>query len=111
VTASWHDKKTAKRQTFTVGDQDGAKKLRKVYPDEASARRAAVAERDRLKRAPATLDLTLPLGRPDAMPEARVTVSGYKDQIDATTWLITELTHRLDKGGGYQASLKMEVAA
>lgn len=33
VTASWHDKKAAKRQTFTVGDQNGAKKLRKVYPD------------------------------------------------------------------------------
>lgn len=110
VTANWHDKKTAKRQTFTVGEQDGAKKLRKVYPDEASARRAAVAERDRLKRAPATLDLTLPLGRPDAMPEARVTVSGYKDQIDATSWLITEVTHRFDKSGGYQGSLKMETA-
>lgn len=110
VTATWHDKKGAKRQSFTVGDQDGAKKLRKVYPDEASARRAAIAERDRLKRAPATLDLTLPLGRPDAIPEARVTVSGYKAQIDAASWLITEVTHRLDKGGGYQGSLKMETA-
>ncbi|MDG2513215.1 contractile injection system protein, VgrG/Pvc8 family [Sphingobium yanoikuyae] len=59
VTASWHDKKGAKRQTFTVGKEDGAKKLRKVYPDEASAKRAAIAERDRLKRAPATFDMKL----------------------------------------------------
>lgn len=110
VSASWHDKKAAKRQTFTVGKADGAKKLRKVYPDEASAKRAALAERDRLKRAPATLDLQLPLGRPDAMPEARVTVSGYKDQIDATIWLIAEVTHRLDKSGGYQGNLRMETA-
>jgi hypothetical protein len=110
VTASWHDKKAAKRQTFTVGEAEGAKKLRKIFPDEASARRAAVAERDRLKRAPATLDVTLPLGRPDAMPEARVKVSGYKDQIDATPWLITEVTHRLDTSGGYQGRLKMETA-
>lgn len=110
VSASWHDKKAAKRQTFTVGKEDGAKRLRKVYPDEASAKHAAIAERDRLKRAPATFDTKLALGRPDAMPEARVQVSGYKDEIDATTWLIAEATHRLDKAGGYTTELRMETA-
>jgi uncharacterized protein len=110
VSASWHDKKGAKRKTFTVGKEDGAKKLRKVYPDEASAKRAALAERDRLKRAPATMDVKLALGRADAMPEARVKVSGYKDEIDATTWLISEVTHRLDKAGGFTTDVKMETA-
>ncbi|CCA91303.1 contractile injection system protein, VgrG/Pvc8 family [Novosphingobium sp. PP1Y] len=110
VTASWHDRKDAKRKTITVGKADGAKKLRKVYPDEASAKRAAIAERDRLKRAPATLDLKLALGRPDAYPECRVTASGFKDEIDATTWLISEVTHRLDNGGGYASDLKLETA-
>ena len=110
VSASWHDKKGAKRKTFTVGEEDGAKKLRKVYPDEASAKRAALAERDRLKRAPATMDVKLALGRAEAMPEARVKVSGYKDEIDATTWLISEVTHRLDKSGGFTTDLKMETA-
>jgi len=110
VSASWHDRKGAKRQTFTVGEKDGAKKLRKVYPDEASAKRAALAERDRLKRAPATLDYRLALGRADAMPEARVRVTGFKDEIDATTWLIADVTHNLDKNGGFTTSLKLEVA-
>ncbi|UXC90115.1 contractile injection system protein, VgrG/Pvc8 family [Sphingobium sp. RSMS] len=110
VTASWHDKKGAKRQTFTVGKADGAKKLRKVYPDEASAKRAAIAERDRLKRAPATFDMKLALGRADAVPEARVKVSGYKDEIDAATWLISEVTHRIDKVGGFTTDVKMETA-
>lgn len=110
VSASWHDKKAARRQTFTVGKTDGAKKLRKVYPDEASARRAALAERDRLKRAPATLDLKLAFGRPDAYPECRVKTSGFKSEIDATTWLITEVTHRLDNNGGYGTDLKLETA-
>ena len=110
VTASWHDKKGAKRQTFTVGKADGAKKLRKVYPDEASAKRAAIAERDRLKRAPATFDMKLALGRADAIPEARVKVSGYKDEIDAATWLISEVTHQLDKAGGFTTDVKMETA-
>lgn len=110
VTASWHDKKEAKRQTITVGKADGAKKLRKVHADEASAKRAATAERDRLKRAPETLDMKLALGRADAIPEARVKVSGYKDQIDAATWLIAEVTHRLDKAGGFTTDLKMETS-
>lgn len=64
----------------------------------------------RIKRAPATLDMKLALGRADAIPEARVTVSGYKDEIDATTWLIAEVTHRLDKSGGFVTDLKMETA-
>jgi phage protein D len=110
VTASWHDRKGAARKTVTMGKEEGAKKLRKIYPDEASAKRAAIAERDRIKRAPATLDMKLALGRADAIPEARVTVSGYKDEIDATTWLISEVTHRLDKSGGFVTDLKMETA-
>lgn len=110
VTASWHDRKGAKRETFTVGKKDGAKRLRKTYPDEASARRAAIAERDRLKRAPASLDFSLALGRADAYPEQRVKAVGFKDQIDATAWLITEVTHRLDGSGGFRTDLKMETA-
>lgn len=110
VTASWHDRKGARRKTVTVGKADGAKKLRKVYPDEASARRAAIAERDRLKRAPAMLDVKLALGRPDAYPEARAMASGFKDEIDATTWLIAEVTHRLDNSGGFGTDLRMETA-
>ncbi|MCC2603033.1 contractile injection system protein, VgrG/Pvc8 family [Sphingopyxis yananensis] len=111
VTASWHDRKGAKKQSFTVGKKDGAKRLRKTYPDEASARRAAVAERDRLKRAPASFDMKLAFGRPDASPECRVTVTGFKDQIDGTTWLISDVTHRLDKGGGLTTDIKMELAS
>jgi phage protein D len=108
VTASWHDRAGAKRQTVTVGKADGAKRLRRVYPDEASARRAAEAERARLARAPATLDMRLALGRPDSFPEARVTATGFKPEIDATTWLISEVTHRLDKSGGFRTDLRME---
>lgn len=113
VAASWHDKKSAKRQTFTVGQADGAKKLRKVYPTEDAAKRAAVAERDRLKRAPASLDLRLTLGQPSAMPESKVTVNGFKPDIDGGAWIISEATHRLTggNGGGLTTDLKLETAA
>lgn len=108
VSASWHNRKAAKKQTVTEGPSQGAKKLRKVYPDEASARRAAQAEQRRLQRAPATLDINLALGRADAYPEARVAVTGFKAEIDGTTWLISEVSHRLDKGDGFRTTLKME---
>lgn len=110
VQADWQDRRGAQRQTVTVGAEDGAKKLRRVYPDEAAARRAATAERDRLQRAPTTLDLKLALGRADIIPEARVTVSGYKPDINATTWLVTEVSHRLDKSGGYTTDIRLEAA-
>lgn len=110
VSASWHDRKAAKKHTVTEGKADGAKKLRKVYPDEASAKRAAKAEQRRLQRAPATFNITLALGRADAYPEARATVAGFKPEIDATTWLISEVSHRLDKSGGFRTELKMETA-
>lgn len=110
VTAAWHDKGKGKRQTVTVGKEDGAKRLRKVHPDEASAKRAAQAEGDRLKRAPETLDISSALGRPSAYPETRVTVAGFKPEIDTTTWLIAEVTHRLDKNGGFVSDLRMEAA-
>jgi phage protein D len=108
VTAVWRDKKAAKHKPVTIGKAEGAKKLRKVYSDEASARRAAAAETARLKRAPATFDMTLALGRPDAYPEARAEVVGFKPAIDGTTWLVSEVTHRLDKSGGFISEVRME---
>ena len=110
VTATWHDRKAARRQTVTVGEKDGAKRLRKTYADEASARRAATAERDRLKRAPATFDCKLALGRPDLYVDLRADVSGFKAGIDGA-WLITDVTHSLDRGSGFTTSLKMELPA
>ncbi len=110
VTAYWHDKGEAKRQSVTVGEKQGAKRLRKTFASEAEAQRAAIAERDRLKRMPATLDLQLAFGRPDAYPEQRVKVSGFKPEIDAATWLITEVSHRLDSNSGFTTDLKMETA-
>jgi len=94
----------------TVGENQGVKRLRKTCASEAEAKQAAIAERDRLKRTPASLDLTLALGRPDACPEQRVKISGFKPEIDAITWLIAEVSHRLDSNGGFTTDLRLETA-
>lgn len=109
VTASWHDNGAAKRKTVTSGTKTGSKRLRKVYATEADAKQAAEAERARLKRMPATMDLTLSLGRADAAPEQRVKLSGFKDAINAQSWLITGVDHRLDQSG-FTTAIKLETA-
>jgi Phage protein D len=109
VTASWHDTASAKRKTITTGAADGAKRLRKVYASEPEARRAAEAEHERLKRIPAEFDLTLALGHADASPEQRLTLVGFKPEIDAQKWLITDVSHRLDNNG-FTTDIKCETA-
>lgn len=56
------------------------------------------------------IDFTLALACADAYPEQQVKQSRFKAEIDATTWLITEVSHRLD-GSGFGTSLRMEKAA
>lgn len=37
-------------------------------------------------------------------------ISGFKPEIDAATWLITEVSHRLDSNGGFTTDLRLETA-
>lgn len=107
VTASYHDRKAGKRQTVTAGTEEGAKKLSRVYGSKTEAHRAAHAARGRTARATASLSLTLALGRPDIYPEQMATATGFKAEIDATTWLVSEVTHKLD--GAYTTEIKLEL--
>lgn len=111
VTASWHDRKGAAKKTVSAGAGNGTeRKLARVYPTEAAARKAAAAESKRAGRAPKKLDLTLALGRTDIYPEQRAAAIGFKSEIDAVTWLVAEVEHSLD-AGGYRTALKLELAA
>lgn len=89
---------------------DNIKTLRHNYASRANATRAAKAAWDKLQRGVATFDLTLARGRPDLFAELPARVQGFKAPIDATEWLITKATHRLD-GGGLTTSLEMEIKA
>jgi phage protein D len=108
VTASWHDRKGAKRETVTVGDASNAKRLSRVYGSAAEARRAATAEQGRIGRDPTKFSMTLALGRADLYPDQRVTPSGFKAEIDAQSWLLVEVSHTLDNRGGFTTSIQCE---
>ncbi|MDH7641164.1 contractile injection system protein, VgrG/Pvc8 family [Sphingomonas oryzagri] len=111
VTAAYHDRDAAKQATVTEGKASGAKRLSRVYATKSSAQRAAKAAKSRAARAPASMDLTAALGRADIMPEAQVTVSGFKAEIDATSWIASEVTQSITaQGAGFTTQIKLESA-
>ncbi|MES2339578.1 MAG: phage late control D family protein [Pseudomonadota bacterium] len=114
VEARWHDQDKGERHTVAVGGKGDAggkpRRLRKVFHSEADAMAAASAAASRAKRAEASFDVTLKLGRPDLLPEQPVTPAGFKPTIDARRWLIAELSHSLD-ASGLTTKLKLETAA
>jgi len=111
IEASWHDRKGAKKQTVKVGSGAGeTRRLARTYGSEGAARAAAKAEAGRAARAPRKLDLGLALGRLDLYPDRPVTVSGFKPEIDATRWLLADVTHELLADRGFTSALTLELA-
>jgi uncharacterized protein len=129
VIAKWHDKKSGTQKTVkavkvkrakkakprstpatpatpakpkpttTSGNADNPKTLKKVYPTQAEAKRAADAEWSRIQRAPRKLSLKLALGRPDIGAEQPAVVIGFHPEIDAQDWIVADVTHSLDRSG------------
>lgn len=131
VVAKWHDKKAAQQKTVQVkvrkrkagavpkvatkaanttasGIRDNPKVLKKVFPTEAEANRAAEAEWQRIQRAPRKFSVSLALGRPEIGAEQPASVDGYHPEIDAQDWVVADVAHTLD-GKGLTSSLSFEV--
>ena len=53
-----------------------------------------------------TAMLALRIG-PDLLPETPLTLAGFKPQIDATAWLVSEVAHNFTEQG-YTCSIRME---
>ncbi len=109
VAAAWHDRRHAKQQLVTVGTGE-PRRLARTYASEAAARAAAQAEHRRAARAPRKLVLSLAIGRLEIYPDRPVTVRGFKAAIDATRWLVSEVTHELAAGRGFTTALTLERA-
>ena len=105
--AYWNDTRGAERQTVLAGTEENAKQLRPTYATEDDALAAARAEWQRIQRGLAEFELTLALGRADLLPETPLTLTGFKPQIDATAWLVSEVTHSLNDEG-FTSSIKLE---
>lgn len=109
VQAEWTDPRSAKRHTVTAGeDAEGeTKMLKDLYASRREAQQAAEAELARVQRGEATFSLTLATGQPTLAPQTRMTVSGFKPQIDDTQWLVKSVEHNIGDGG-YTTTVEME---
>lgn len=89
-------------------DSNKMKTLRHTYKTEAYAINAAKAAFDKMRRGIASLSINLADGNALLMPELRVRVSGFKDQIDSSRWIISKVTHNLTTSG-FTTSLELEL--
>ncbi len=113
VRAYWYKSSQAfpsTRASVVIGKENGQglKVLPEHYTSEVEARAAAQAEWQRIQRSQATLSLTLAAARPEFFPERLITLSGFKPEIEDTTWCIARATHTLENGG-FTTSLDLDV--
>ncbi len=108
VKAYWNDTAHAKREEVIAGTEENLKSLRPTYASEEDALAAAQAEWQRIRRGGAQFTLDLAEGRPDLYPETPVWLIGWKPQIEATPWLIVEISHELNDTA-LTTALQMEV--
>ncbi|GEK74224.1 MULTISPECIES: phage late control D family protein [Halomonas] len=108
VVAQWHDEAAAEPREVVAGSNDEPKRLRPTYATQDDALAAAQSEWQRLQRGGASFTLDLAEGRPELYPETPVIANGWKREIDATAWLITEIIHDL-RDRALTSSVEMEV--
>lgn len=82
------------------------RRVRRTYPNEATAKRVAQTEVQRSYRKSRSLSINLP-GRTDLMAEGRLNLVGFRPGV-AGEWLIVSVTHQMD-GGGYRCSVVAEL--
>ena len=105
VTAEWHDKATAQRETVKAGDGDPVYKIRRSYPDATQAQASAEAKLAALDRGTGTLEITLP-GNPALMAEGEINMIGFRSGIDGS-WLLNRVIHTIGSQG-FSTSLNAE---
>jgi len=105
--AQWHDQDAGQRKTVAAGGSN-RRRLKRVYPSEATAHAAAQAETGRLGRVSATVDVTLPYGDARAVPGTKVALSGFRPHIDKEAWKISSADY--DHGAnGFSTKLALEI--
>lgn len=117
VIARWQDTKTPQKQVkqvkltrksagtqqattdYLAGSRENVSILQNMFASKDEAIRAAEAEWQQRQRNAAQFSLTLAQGRADIAPETPVRLSGFKDVINKTPWVIKKVTHGIDKKG------------
>lgn len=81
-----------------------------LYASQEEAMQAVQAEWQKNIRVGVTLDFLLAMGRPDLLPDMKVSVSGFKQLIDRQIWVVTSVAHTIDAAGGFRSKVAFEMA-
>ena len=98
VRAYWYDTAAGRRMEVAAGEGEPVYALRDDHIDEATARKAAQARLDILKRGAATLSLTLKPGVPAVGAESPLALSGFRSGVDGP-WIAARVSHEIDNSG------------
>lgn len=114
TTATTHPKsqpgteKKSKAPEALMGEEGNVYVMSTVFASQDEANKAAEALWNHIQSNAAKFSITLALGRADIVPEAPVQVSGFKDVINNTTWVISKVTHMMSNTG-FITKLDLEI--
>ena len=101
------EKSSSAEGDYMEGAEGNVYVLRKTYQNETAARRAAAAKWIQLQKGAAQFSITLARGRADLYPGMHLTVSGFKQEIDAQDWIIAQAEHAIGDSG-FTTQLELE---
>ncbi|MCJ9428533.1 contractile injection system protein, VgrG/Pvc8 family [Kordiimonas marina] len=107
VSAQFQDLKAAQLKTVTVGSGSPNQLIRRTYPDQDQATRAARSRYHRYARGKGKLSLSLP-GRTDIFAETPLQLSEFQDGVDGS-WVASKVMHRLTKTQGFSTRIEAEL--
>ena len=99
VKAKWRHIGSSTTRYALAGTDGTVKTLKRDYPNEAEALRAAMSEWAKLQRAKREISLTLAMGRADIIANQPLTLTGFRPEIDGVSWMAGDITHTVGDGG------------
>lgn len=107
VTATWHDKATAKNYNVSTSTEKPVFILRHTYESEEAAIKAAKAKLESLTQGTNTVEISLALGNPSLFAESPLKLEGFRPGVSEVTWFCTRVEHSFSNSG-FKTSLSGE---
>lgn len=99
VTATWHDKATAKNYTISTSPERPALILRHTYDTEVKAIEAAKAKLEALKQGVNTVEISLAIGNANLFAESPLILTGFRTGVSGVNWTVTRVEHNFSNSG------------
>jgi phage protein D len=107
VKAPYHDVTTGQRSDATAGSGQPALTLRQSYASQSEAQQAADSKFRVLSRGTGKVSIRGLIGDPGMSAERPATLSGFRQGIDGSDWIIDSVVHKMS-GSGYTCDIDLE---